>query len=119
MNWFRRLFADDTFRNGGDLTDTDGPFAGRDKVVHLVLVGVLWLLLWGFRVPPFPARILLTVTAVLGWECFELVRYALWDARGRPAPWPMACDRFSWRDCVAGFAGAACAELIILLGGSL
>jgi hypothetical protein len=97
--------ADDTFANGGDLVDTDGPWAGRDKVQHLVLGGLLWFVLWGVRIPLGP-RVVLMVAAVVLWECIELARYLAWQAKGAPRPWPLVTDKFSWRDCVAGLAGA-------------
>jgi hypothetical protein len=114
--------AKDTFRDGGDLVDVDGLTAGRDKVVHFVCGGMLWFAMWGMA-PLFGlagvdlslrARILLMLFFVTAWECFELARYLQWSSRGRPQPWPWACDQFSWRDIVAGLAGAALFQLPIL-----
>lgn len=113
--------ADDTFRGGGDLVDEHELTAGRDKVVHFVCGGMLWFVMWGFAPLlghagidlSLQVRILLQLLAVIGWECFELVRYVLWDARGRPQPWPWATDRFSWRDIAAGLAGAAAFQIPI------
>lgn len=115
-NPLARWMADDTFTKGGDLTDTDTVFAGRDKVVHAVLGGLLWFALWGFVVP-LPSRVVVMGCAVVAWEFLELVRFALWVARGQLGPWPLACDRFSWRDILAGLAGALLVELPLLLRG--
>lgn len=115
--------AKDTFRDGGDLVDTDGLTAGRDKVVHFVCGGILWFVMWGLA-PLFALagvdlglrhRIILMLFFVTAWECFELARYLRWNSGGRRGPWPWACDQFSWRDIVAGLAGAFAFELPILL----
>ena len=108
--------ADDSFRGGGDLTDTDTVFAGRDKVVHAVMGGAVWFVFWGLAIDWWN-RTVLFLACVVVWEIFELVRFIAWHRAGQNGPWPMAADRFSWRDCVAGCAGAVLCELPLLLRG--
>jgi hypothetical protein len=113
----RGWMADDTFDHGGDLTDTDTPFAARDKVAHLVLGGVIWFALWGLRIPIGP-RAMIMFALTIAWELLELARFIRWQNAGAPAPWPLACDRFSWRDVVAGLAGALLCQLPLWLRGA-
>jgi hypothetical protein len=113
-NWW----AGDGFRGadgvwGGELVDQATPFAGRDKVQHVVIGALLALLL--ARWATLGTIPVLGVVLILSgaWEAVELLRYRHWQAAGAPPPWPFAADRMSWRDVVAALAGALLALLLL------
>jgi hypothetical protein len=114
-------WADDAFRSlaghwGGELVDLCTPVAGRDKVQHLVLGAGAWLVLWALGLPLVPRAAILVGLCVL-WELVELARLWRWRRAGAVPPWPFAADAFSWRDVVAGLAGAVLCEGPLVLRG--
>lgn len=114
----REQLAADSFAGGGDLVDTESWFAGRDKIQHAAIGGLLWLLLWALGCD-LGDRALWLLDLALAWEELELRRYNAWRARGGQGPWPFLADRFSWRDIVAAYGGALLIELLLQLQARL
>lgn len=88
-------------------------WSGADKLEH----GVISALLWGWLLAAGATfGVALTVFAVfaLGIEAVEWWRFARWEARGRPSPWPYLCDLPSYRDLAWDGAGAALSHLVLL-----
>ena len=96
------LFVSDTFRTMGDLVDQDKWYAGRDKVQHVAIAMLLYLLL------PFSFIINFSLIFILGWlwEGFEYLRYRKYGYSR------MLCDKMSWRDVVANMIGALLGALL-------
>jgi hypothetical protein len=100
----------DTFTNGGQLVDLSTWYAGRDKVQHVVCGLLLARVL--HHLAPWPVVFLLVFLLAVAWELFERHRYEAWVklVRGHhyvdAPPFPKFADNFSWRDVVAGLAGA-------------
>ena len=96
------FFAEDTFRNGGDLVDTESWYAGRDKVQHIICAIFLMLLL--------PFSLFINALFILfGGILLEIVEYV----RYRKYGWTrQLSDKMSWRDVVANMVGAGIGILI-------
>lgn len=91
---------------------------GTDKLDHFVGAGLLWGWLAAAQLP-LSTRIAWSVTAWVGVEAVEWVRYAQWERRGRPAPWPYLCDLPSYRDLTWDALGAVVSALLLALVRSL
>lgn len=93
--------------------DLDDPWLGDDKQAH-VLGGIAAYLLavrvWS-GVWPWVA----VFVAGLVVELVELIRYRVWERKGRPQPWPTLCDKVSRKDLVADMLGAALAAGVMWL----
>lgn len=48
-------------------------------------------------------------------EILEAQRFAAWEARGKPRPWPYLCDLPSYRDLAWNSAGIATTAAVLLM----
>lgn len=73
-----------------------------DKLAHFFGAFTAYCLFHSFRV---------VVLAIVLVEIVEVYRYHLWVAKGSPQPWPWLTDKISFKDILAGLAGAFVAWL--------